>query len=228
MSKITKFHWGYLTIRFLLFVSIFLSHIFGNKWLEGNVKYFCDLLVWFFFLVSMVQRLYPCNSDVYSMGNQKIFKKNFIPTEIKSIKKDTKSAVIVGIVWVLFNLPFGILYLLGYLSADFMLLLALFYSVCDYICILIYCPFQKWMMRNKCCNTCRIYNWDFIMMFTPLIFVPNFYNYVLVIMSIIVLIVWEINYYKHTVRFHEETNRNLRCENCKEFMCKNKLRFIRK
>lgn len=228
MSRITKVHYGYLIIRILLFVSIFISHIFGNDWLKENVKYFCDLVVWLFFIGCMLHRLLPCNRDVSSMGNQKIFKKNFIPTEVKDIKRDTKSAIIVLIVWVLLNLPFGILYLLDYLSADFMMLLALFYSVCDYICILFYCPFQKWMMKNKCCNTCRIYNWDFAMMFTPLIFIPNFYNYTLVILSIVVLVIWEINYYLHTERFHEETNENLKCKNCKEFMCKNKLRVIRK
>lgn len=226
MSRITKVHYGYLIIRFLLFVSIFISHIFGNGWLNGNVKYFCDLVVWLFFIGSMIHRLFPAKHN--SMGNQKIFRKNFIPTEVKNIKRDTKSAIIVLVVWILLNLPFCILYLLDYLSADFMMLLALFYSVCDYICILFYCPFQKWMMKNKCCNTCRIYNWDFAMMFTPLIFVPNFYNYVLVCLSFIVLIIWEINYYLHTERFHEETNENLKCKNCKEFMCKNKLRVIRK
>lgn len=228
MSRITKVHYGYLIIRILLFVSIFISHIFGNDWLKENVKYFCDLVVWLFFIGCMLHRLLPFNRDVSSMGNQKIFKKNFIPTEIKDIKRDTKSAIMVAIVWILLNLPFGILYLLDYLSADFMMLLALFYSVCDYICILFYCPFQKWMMKNKCCNTCRIYNWDFAMMFTPLIFIPNFYNYTLVILSIVVLVIWEINYYLHTERFHEETNENLKCKNCKEFMCKNKLRVIRK
>ncbi len=66
------------------------------------------------------------------------------------------------------------------------------------------------------------------MMFTPLIFIPNFYNYALVLLSLVVLFICEINYYLHTERFHEETNENIKCKNCKEFMCKNKLRVIRK
>lgn len=226
LSNITKLHYGYLIIRVLLFVSVFITYIFGANWLNGNVKIFCDSVVWLFFMFCMVKRLFPTKYE--SMGNQKIFKKNFIPTKINSIKRDTKSALIVFIVWIFINMPFVVLYLIGYLSADFMKLLFLFFSVCDYICILFYCPFQRWMMRNKCCNTCRIYNWDYPMMFTPLIFVPNLYNYTLVLMSVIVLIIWEVNYYLHTERFCEETNENLKCKNCKEFMCKNKLRFIRK
>ena len=65
------------------------------------------------------------------------------------------------------------------------------------------------------------------MMFTPLIFVPNFYNYSLVIMSLVVLIFWELTYYIYPERFYEETNDNLKCKNCKEFMCRNNLRKIK-
>lgn len=226
MSKITKRHYSYLIIRVLLFISVFVVHIYYKNRINDNIQYLCDLVVWLFFMFSMMKRLIPTKNE--SMGNQKIFKKNFIPTKIVKVKRDTKSAVIVLIVWIFINLPFVALYFKGCVNADFMKLLFLFYSVCDYICVLFYCPFQRWMMRNKCCNTCRIYNWDYPMMFTPLIFVPNLYNYTLVLMSVIVLIIWEVNYYLHTERFCEETNENLKCKNCKEFMCKNKLRFIRK
>ena len=50
-------------------------------------------------------------------------------------------------------------------------LVCLFYGVCDMICILFFCPFQSWFLKNKCCCTCRIYNWDYAMMFTPLFFI---------------------------------------------------------
>ena len=161
------------------------------------------------------------------MGNQKIFKKNFIPTNITNIKRDIKSTIIVALVWIIPNLIIGILYMNGLFSSNYMLLLSLFYSVCDIICILIYCPFQRWFMKNKCCTTCRIYNWDYAMMFTPLVFVPNFYNYSLVFMSLVVLISWELAYYIYPKRFHEETNDSLKCKNCKEFMCRNKLRKLK-
>lgn len=81
-------------------------------------------------------------------------------------------------------------------------------------------------MRNKCCTTCRIYNWDFAMMFTPLWVVPDLLNYYLVGLSLIVFFHWEINHYKHPERFYEETNYNLRCSECKELMCKNRLRKV--
>lgn len=66
------------------------------------------------------------------------------------------------------------------------------------------------------------------MMFTPLIAVPSFYNYSLVLMSWVVLAHWEISHKLYPERFYEKSNDSLKCKNCKEFMCKNKLRVVRK
>lgn len=163
---------------------------------------------------------------IESMGNQKIFLKNYIPTG-KKIIKDNKSAIIVATVWIALNAIFWTLYLTKVVNKDFMFLLSMFFAVCDLICVLVVCPFQKWFMRNKCCNTCRIYNWDFAMMFTPLVVIPNIFNYSLVIMSWIVLAHWEISHRLFPERFYEKSNKNLKCENCKEMMCKNKLRYVK-
>ena len=38
-------------------------------------------------------------------------------------------------------------------------MVSVFYFLCDYVCILIYCPFQSHIMHNKCCVNCRIYGW---------------------------------------------------------------------
>jgi hypothetical protein len=64
--------------------------------------------------------------------------------------------------------------MVGILDDGIMILLCSAYSICDIICILFFCPFQTWFMKNKCCSTCRIYNWDYAMMFTPLFFVLEF------------------------------------------------------
>lgn len=226
LSTITKGHWLFLGLRYVLFVLAILN-TFIDRLVGSTFSFICSIATWLFFIISMINRLFPAKKNMASMGNQKIFKKNFIPTGIHKINRDIKSTVIVGLVWIIPNLIIGILYLNDLFSSNFMLLLSLFYSVCDIICILIYCPFQRWFMKNKCCTTCRIYNWDYAMMFTPLIFVPNFYNYSLVIMSLVVLIFWELTYYIYPERFYEETNDNLKCKNCKEFMCRNNLRKIK-
>ena len=100
------------------------------------------------------------------------------------------------------------------------------------ICILFFCPFQTWMMHNRCCGTCRIYNWDFAMMFTPLVFIMvtnndgvisfNPFAIILVVTSLALLLKWEITYRLYPERFSDHTNKSLRCENCKEKLCMHK------
>jgi hypothetical protein len=93
------------------------------------------------------------------------------------------------------------------------------------ICILFFCPFQTWFMKNRCCTTCRIYNWDFAMLCTPFLFVPSFYTWSLLLVSLVVLIHWEITYRRHPERFSERTNQSLRCQNCTEKLCRHKVQL---
>lgn len=77
-------------------------------------------------------------------------------------------------------------------------------------------------MKNKCCVTCRIYNWDYAMMFTPLLFIPSLFNWSLLALAIALLIKWEWIYHRHPERFYEESNDALRCANCREHLCHHK------
>ena len=90
------------------------------------------------------------------------------------------------------------------------------------ICILFFCPFQSWFLKNKCCCTCRIYNWDYAMMFTPLFFVRKTYTWSLLALSVALLFRWEITFYLHPERFSEKTNDYLQCRNCSEKLCAHK------
>jgi hypothetical protein len=90
------------------------------------------------------------------------------------------------------------------------------------ICILFFCPFQTWFLKNKCCSTCRIYNWDYAMMFTPLFFVRRAYAWSLLALSVLLLVRWEITFYRHPERFSENTNEYLECRNCTEKLCSHK------
>lgn len=224
MTKTTKNHYIEISIRLILF----LTAIFTNtSFITANETMIQDIVstsIWIFFMGLMILRLIP-NKD-YSAGNQKMFKKNFVPTKQKSIKRDYKTAMKIFSIWFLVNAVIGVLYLKNIITAQTMFYITLTYSICDISCILWYCPIQRWSARNRCCNTCRIYNWDFAMIFTPLILIPNIYNYTLVGVSLIVALIWEITYFKHPERFHEQTNDFINCKNCKEKVCKNKLRLI--
>ena len=74
-------------------------------------------------------------------------------------------------------------------------------------------------MHNKCCTTCRIFNWDHAMMFSSLIAIPGLWTYSLLFMSFSILIVWEIACSVYPERFLEKTNCALRCSNCNDKLC---------
>ena len=108
------------------------------------------------------------------------------------------------------------------IDEDIMLLICLAYSICDIVCILFFCPFETFWLKNKCCGSCRIYNWDYAMMFTPLFFVRKIYTWTLLIAAVLLLIRWEIAVYRYPERFSEKTNAYLHCENCTEKLCTHK------
>jgi hypothetical protein len=57
------------------------------------------------------------------------------------------------------------------------------------------------------------------MMFTPMLFIKNFYSWSLVFTALVVLIHWEIIYAKYPQRFWSGSNQTLQCMNCKDKTC---------
>ena len=183
------------------------------------------------FVGEMIERFIP--SRTASMGSQKQHKRNYVPSgEEKPVLQSWKRTLLVVTSWVLLNATFGVLYFFDIFDQGILMIIALMCSVSDMICILFFCPFQTWMMHNRCCTTCRIYNWDFAMMFTPLIFllvdkvndkyVINPFAFILVLTSLVLLIKWEITYHIHPERFSDTTNLSIRCEHCEEKLCSHK------
>ncbi len=229
ISTISKIHYGKLFLRSALFIAALtayiVSHLNGSGSMFGGYD---SMWLWItvlaIYAVEMVLRCFP--SDYESMGCQKQFGKNYIPSQSVDrkalLKQSARNTAPVLTFWVLLNSIFIALYIKGVFNWGIMILLSILYSVCDMICILFFCPFQTWMMKNKCCNTCRIYNWDYAMMFTPLIVVDNPYAKCLVALSLLLFIRWEISYLMHPERFYEVTNKSLACINCKEKLCHHK------
>lgn len=179
-------------------------------------------LVWITLLVDGLLKLFPLKYE--AMGSQKQFKKNFAPAKDAAKQKmaSGKKVILVAVLWVILNAIIAHLYLRSVIDAGVMVIISLFYSVCDMVCILFYCPFQQ-ILGNKCCTTCRIYNWDYIMMFTPLMFIGNPFAISLVILGIVIFIRWEYTAIRHPERFCEETNDNLKCARCTEKRCSRKI-----
>jgi len=227
LSVISAMHYFKLVYRSLLFAVAFiywtLEKINGIESPFEDVEHraFILAVIWIVFVVEMILRFFPSKTE--SMGCQKQFKKNYIPTGEKTPERMSwKRTLAVASVWLLLNAIIGALYLLGVYDGGILILVSLLYAVCDMICILFFCPFQTWFMKNKCCTTCRIYNWDYAMMFTPLVFINNVFARSLFILSIILLVEWEVLYKLFPERFVENCNSSLSCANCQEKLCHHK------
>ena len=187
-------------------------------------------LVWAYFMIMMLRHIFP--NKTLSMALRKNEKENYIEVEgysetelAKFVQDQNVKAWMIMLIWLSFNAIWGVLYLTGILDVADLLMLTVFYFLCDYICILFFCPFQKFIMKNKCCVNCRIYDWGHFMMFTPMLFIQNFFSWSLFFTAVVVLIRWEISYAKNPQRFFSGSNKTLQCANCKDKTCQIKKRL---
>jgi len=238
ISRISVLHYFKLVFRSVLFLGAVGLYIHERvapvfTFAVEEARYYWPLMViWAVYAMEMVLRFFP--SDLESMGCQKQFRRNYIPVP-NAPPPDRgrldRGVVLVLLSWIGLNAIFGALYLTGVIDWAILLLISLLYGICDMVCILFFCPFQTWMMKNKCCGSCRIYNWDYAMMFTPLLFVPALYTWSLLALAVLLVVKWEVQYARHPERFDEVTNAALRCENCPEKLCHHKKqlqRFLKK
>lgn len=230
------------TIRFVIKASIVLAlltiYVFDKTLLdyENNALTIPLVIYWLVLMLDFIFQMFP-NSFTF-LGVQRQFEKYYQPEEeilesnklSQKLKKMNSRALIVLIVWILGNVVLlGIMKLIGLFSAPIMILLSSLYYFGDLVCVLIWCPFQSFFIKCKCCHDCRIYSYGNLMMVTPLFMFLNEYSIPLILIAFIIVVIWEVNFYKHPERFLEETNRNLRCINCSEHMCKlkRKHKFLR-
>ena len=214
-----------LLIRLALLLSAAAIHI-----VTGDLMaYSCFLaLVWITLFVDGLLKLFPLKYE--AMGSQKQFKKNFAPAKDKAKAKmaSGKKVILVAALWVVLNAIIAHLYFKSIIDAGIMVIISLFYSVCDMICILFFCPFQRWFLGNRCCTTCRIYNWDFAMMFTPMLFIGGGFALSLALVSLALLVRWELTYKLHPERFSPSANKSLECANCREKLCLHNPHLLKK
>ena len=227
LSAVSVFHYvrlGYRSVLLLVSLLLYiLNRTRGNGTMLSAVEKRPAILavIWALFMLEMVLRFFP--SRLESPGCQKQFRRNYVPTGCTTpVLHDNNATIIVAFCWLALNGLLGAVYLSGWIDEDIMLLVCLLYSVCDMICILFFCPFQTWFLKNKCCSSCRIYNWDYAMMFTPLFFVRRFYTWSLLLASVILLLRWELLVWRRPERFSEKTNAYLACSVCTEKLCAHK------
>ena len=182
-------------------------------------------ILWLIWVFDMILQIFPIKNKV-ALGSQKLWANRFKPIREKINTKNLKSYIVnttkkaykVFIIWTLLIIVLGVLYYFGIIDKIWLFMISVFFYVCDLICVLVWCPFRL-IMKNKCCTTCRIFNWDHIMMFSPLIFVGGFFSISLVVMAILAWLVWEMCVLLYPERFCEITNDALKCTNCTDKLC---------
>ena len=130
------------------------------------------------------------------------------------------------LIWAALIAAIGAAFRTGLMGQRGVFFTSVIFYVCDLICVLIWCPFRL-ILKNRCCTTCRIFNWDHLMMFTPFIFIWGFYTTSLLIMSVLVWLVWEYCVYRYPERFWEYSNKALKCSSCTDKLCTQYCRKLR-
>lgn len=183
-------------------------------------------LLWLLWMADMISQLCRCRW-YWPLGSQKFLAASFRPAEgtadraalARFVKENNRRACVVGVLWLAVTLAVGALYLTGWFDRGMVMLASEFFYVCDVFCVVFWCPFRAWFLKNRCCTTCRIFNWDHLMMFAPLVFIPSFFTWTLFFMALAIFLVWEITFARHPERFWEGTNAALRCVNCTDRLC---------
>ena len=231
MSDLRKAYMIRLVLRCLVFILCVLLFIFNP--IEFGILdkgYFFSRfsvlhLLWAVWVTDMIMQLAPIGKKV-PLGSQKLFLQRFRPIREKInyqalrqyIISTTKAAYRVMLIWIALLAVIGILYYTGIIGDAVLFLISAAFYVCDLICVLIWCPFRL-ILKNRCCTTCRIFNWDHLMMFTPMIFIRGFYSWSLLIMAFAVWLIWELCVMMYPERFWEYSNKALRCSECTDKLC---------
>ena len=236
-TAMTKHYRFGFTFRLIVFLAVLFAYLFQKEylyaWIHQPIRYGITPLhiLWLVFMLTMISHLFP--TEKLPMSLRKSLKEEYIENDsysrlelLEFVQDQNKKAWYVMLVWLCFNAIFGVLYLVGVLQNVDLLMLTVFYYLSDYICILFWCPFQSCIMKNKCCVNCRIYDWGHFMMFTPMLFIKDFYSWSLFFTSCIVLLHWEIIYAKHPERFWSGANIRLQCVNCKDKTCQAKKKLL--
>lgn len=143
----------------------------------------CPLhVLWAAFMIMMIRHLFPSELVTMALKKEKRCEYDEIPDYDRLklfdfVKEQNVRAWRVMLIWLSFNAVFAALYLFRVIGKADLLMLTVFYFLSDYICILFYCPFQSYIMKNKCCVNCRIFDWGHFMMFTPMLFIKDFFSW---------------------------------------------------
>jgi hypothetical protein len=138
-------------------------------------------LIWLGTVLFLIKRMMPALNGKITSGKQ--FGRHYRDSGVK-VPKDAAEARLeeytrqmnlgalkVAVYWALVILVSGGFYHLHMVGATGLFIIVIFFIFMDQFCISVWCPFL-FIIGNKCCNTCRINNWGYLMAFAPPFFFP--------------------------------------------------------
>ncbi|MDO4582342.1 MAG: hypothetical protein Q4B96_07160 [Bacillota bacterium] len=220
-----------LCLRVVIFLSVFYVYLFYRPLAESFIdfKLFGPLtplhLLWAVLMGGMLLHLLP-KTRITMSGRKRLASTYQAPEQpydrlelLEYVQSMNMRAWRVMLCWLLLNSVVAALYLLNVIGVAEIFLLTIFYFASDLVCMLIFCPFQTLIMKNRCCVNCRVFDWGHFMMYTPMLLIKSFFSWSLFFTACILLIRWEFIYARHPERFWRGSNATIRCENCQDKIC---------
>lgn len=202
-----------LLVNTAIFVFLFDEYVyFLDDWLIP--------VLFVYFLIDSLSVIIPkMNKDLFSGKYLQKFFREYPKYNIQKVKdlqqRENKAALLIFVLYFTGVNIVGVSFLyFNWFELKYLYIVFLFINASDYICIMLWCPFRDLFMKNKCCNTCRISNWDRLMKFALLLYIPNIFTISIFILGLIVFISWEISYTMNPQYFFTVSNKALRCSNC--------------
>jgi hypothetical protein len=183
-------------------------------------------LLWAVWLAEIVAHLIPLHGYL-ALGSLKHLKTTYLPSPSASdrervrqfLRRSSLDSLKVLVAWMAVLAVIGALRAIGILGEKELLLVTVVFYVLDLTFVLFWCPLRACILKNRCCTTCPIFNWDQLMVFSPLLFISGLYSLSLLGLALVVFLVWEVCFVLHPERFSERTNAALRCHNCRDKLC---------
>lgn len=216
----SRIKYALATILLLFSYTVF---IFYNDFIEKIPDYVYTIF-WIIFVIDILVVMLPRFAKHTPSGKhlKKFFKEAYYKKEdlLAYVKTMNYRTIVTFTLYIIFLGVVGLLYYLDYINRNHIFLLVITLNFIDYFSINTWCIFHKVFIKNRCCNVCRIYNWDHFLKFGPFIFIWEFRTLSLFALGFIALIQWELTYALFPERFTDISNENLKCSNCEQTNCR--------
>lgn len=212
-----------IEISFFTFMAVIfiVSEICGSVSANtANIIYICFIAVSFGYLFTLRWRLKKYNVVFHHKMYEKYYIKGKYEKRPGGYKRHGLWKII--LLWGMYLGFIAFIKLIGILSWQIFLLGACIMFMLNSAFTRKLCLLSVLFLHNKnhCCKSCGICAWDSAIFASALFFAPRFsvvaniLNYIIIIISIVEMIVWEYNYHRFPYRFYPETNDALSCEKC--------------